>query len=72
MKRSSGPRKTADLSESFIANSMLMHSRLPRRSGFVGLGPAVRSQDHLHQDLPRYRYQALPLDLNHDGTVDFY
>ena len=72
MKRSSGPRKTANLSES-------VHRQLNAYALAATAGewvcwpwPSRPKPSHLHQDLPRYRYQrAYPLDLNHDGTVDF-
>jgi hypothetical protein len=73
MKRSSGPRKTANLSASI--NQQLNAYALTAAAAGVGLlalappaeGKIIYTQTHAKV----VSGKALPLDLNHDGIVDF-
>lgn len=73
MKRSSGPRKTANLSES--VHRQLNAYALAATAGGVGLLALAQPSEAKIIYTKTYHVigtnEAYPLDLNHDGTVDF-
>lgn len=74
MKRSSGPRKTAKLSES-VHQQLNMYALAASAAGVSLLAlaqPADGKIVYTHADVILENPASFALDLNHDGIVDFY
>jgi hypothetical protein len=74
MKRSSGPRKTANLSKS-IHRQVNMYALAASAAGVTILAlepPALAKIVYTPAHVQLQRSKPFPLDLNHDGKVDFY
>jgi hypothetical protein len=73
MKRSSGPRKTANLSASL--NHQLNAYALTAAAtgvGLLALSPPAEAKIIYTPANTKVIFQPLPVDLNHDGIADFY